>query len=67
MWTFTADGLLGFLAGGSKENAVPEPPVLTFPQELKMMAALPRAIEVRIRNCFFMDVGVTEMPYVDAW
>lgn len=67
MWTFTADGLLGFFAGGSKEKALPEVPGLTFPQELRMMAAVPRATEVRSRSDLFM-VGsdLAEPPEGDA-
>jgi hypothetical protein len=53
MWIFTAEGLLGFLAGGSKEKAVPEREVM-FPQELRRMAALPRATEVSNRSGLFM-------------
>jgi len=49
--------LLGFLAGGSNENAVPEPELM-LPQELKKMAALPRATEVRIRSSLFMVFGL---------
>ena len=55
MWTFTAEGLLGFLAGGSKEKAVPELE-LTLLQELKRMAAQPRATEVRKRSGLFMKL-----------
>jgi hypothetical protein len=58
MWIFTAEGLLGFLAGGSKEKAVPERDVeLMLPQELKRMAALPRAKEVRKRSGLFINLA----------
>jgi len=54
MWTFTAEGLTGVLAGGSKEKAVPGLE-LVVPQELRRIAALPRATEVRKRSGLFMD------------
>jgi hypothetical protein len=53
MWIFTAEGLLGVLAGGSKEKAVPELELMLL-QELRIMAALPEAMELRNRKGLFM-------------
>jgi hypothetical protein len=50
----TAEGLLGFLAGGSNENAEPELVELMLPQELKSRAAQPSAMGTKKRSDVFI-------------
>jgi hypothetical protein len=54
MWTLTAEGLLGCLAGGSNENAVLELDELMLPQELKSRAAPPSAMGTKKRIDVFI-------------
>lgn len=49
-----ADGLLGFLAGGSNEKEVPEADLLVVPQELRRSEDAPKARIARMRSDWFM-------------
>ena len=71
MWIFMAEGLLGFLAGGSNEKDVPETERVVVPQEQKRSADPPKASVarkrndrfIRLRDCGFAclaDGGVTQ-------
>jgi hypothetical protein len=50
----TAEGLLGFLAGGSNEKAVPDLAELTLLHELRRRAALLSAKGTRKRSDIFI-------------
>jgi hypothetical protein len=54
MWIFTAEGLLGFLDGGSNEKDVPEADLLVVPQEHKSSVDTPKARVVSKRSDWFI-------------
>ena len=69
MWILTAEGLLGFLAGGLNEKEVPEGEVPTLEQELRRRAAPLMASVPRSWSEFFMglpECGLGKLLTLDS-